>query len=180
MYRSYFAVLVTAFALVLPAHAEERMLLTPPKGFKVVAESSTDKTKTTVLMPQGQSVANWTEKLSTQVLFKQTDEAPEAFRARAEKVALAECPGASFEKLKGGTENLYPVVAWIETCSKPKDGGGVLQTWTKAVQGRENFYVLQKSQRFTPDAKQLKALAKLFDASRVCDTRVPGQRCQQK
>jgi hypothetical protein len=162
------------------AHAEEQMLLTPPKGFKVVAETGSDKAKTTVLVPQGQSVANWTEKLSTQVLFKQADESPEAFRARAEKAALAECPGASFEKLKGGTENLYPVAAWIETCPKPKDGAGPLQTWTKAVQGRENFYVLQKAHRFTPDAKQLKALTRLFDASRVCDTRVPGQRCQQK
>ncbi len=162
------------------AYAEERMLLTPPKGFRVVAESSTDKERTTVLVPQGQSVAAWTEKLSTQVLFKQTVEAPEAFRARAEKAALAECPGATFEKLKGGTENLYPIAAWIETCPKPKDGGGPLLSWTKAVQGRENFYVLQKAHRFTPDAKQVKALTKLFDASRVCDTRVPGQRCQQK
>ncbi|MCG6206050.1 hypothetical protein LPW26_15475 [Rhodopseudomonas sp. HC1] len=180
MCRSYFFVLAATLALVLPAHAEEQMLLTPPKGFKVVAESSTEKTKTAVMVPQGQSAANWTERLSTQLLFKQVDEAPEVFRARAEKAALAECPGATFEKLKGGTENLYPMAAWIETCAKPKDGGGMLQTWTKAVQGRENFYVLQKSHRFAPDAKQLKALTKLFDAARVCDTRVPGQRCKQK
>ncbi|WP_420132341.1 hypothetical protein [Rhodopseudomonas sp.] len=180
MCRRYLAVLAATVALALPAHAEEQMLLKPPKGFKVVAESGTEQTKTTVMVPQGQSVASWTEKLSTQVLLKQADEAPEAFRARSEKAALAECPGATFEKLKGGTENLYPMAAWIETCAKPKDGGGLLQTWTKAVQGRENFYVLQKAQRFVPDAKQLKALTSLFDAARVCDTRVPGQRCQQK
>lgn len=138
------AVLALAAALMPAglAHAEEQMLLTPPKGYKVVAESTTAKTRTAVMVPQGQSVANWTEKLSTQVLLDQADEGPEAFRARTEKAALAECPGATFEKLKGGTENLYPMAAWIETCPKPKDGSGPLQIWTKAVQGRENFYVL--------------------------------------
>jgi hypothetical protein len=175
--------LLALVAALMPAalvHAEEQMLLKPPKGFKVVAESTTAETRTAVMVPQGQSVASWTEKLSTQVLLNQADEAPEAFRARAEKAALAECPDARFEKLKAGTENLYPMVAWIETCPKAKDGGGLEQIWTKAVQGRENFYVLQKAHRFVPDAKQLKALTSLFDATRVCDTRVPGQRCQPK
>ncbi|ABD07050.1 conserved hypothetical protein [Rhodopseudomonas palustris HaA2] len=182
MHRIVVAVLTFAAVLAPLASAEalEQMLLKPPKGFKVVAESKTDTTSTAVMVPDGQSVANWTEKLTTQVLFKQAEQSPSAYRTRSEKAAAAECPGATFETIKDGTENLYPMVAWTETCPKAKDGGKPEITWSKAVRGRENFYLLQKAHRFEPDAKQRKALVRLFDASRVCDTRVPGHRCKQK
>ncbi|WP_322517475.1 hypothetical protein SR870_08070 [Rhodopseudomonas palustris] len=182
MHRRFIAVL--AFAAVLaplvPAQALEQMLLKPPKGFKVVAESKTDTTSTAVMVPDGQSAANWTEKLTTQILFKQAEQSPADYRAHSEKAAAAECPGATFETIKDGTENLYPMVTWTETCPKAKDGGKSEVIWSKAVRGRENFYLLQKAHRFEPNAKQRKALARLFDASRVCDTRVPGHRCKQK
>lgn len=174
------ATLATSALSSALAHAEEQMLLKPPKGYKLVASSNTDTATTAVMVPDGQSVANWTEKLTTQVLHKQADQSPADFRARAEKAAAAQCPGASFEKLKDGTENLYPMVAWTEKCPSAKDSGKLELTWSKAVQGRENFYLLQKAHRFEPNAKQLKALTSLFDAAKVCDTRVPGQRCKQK
>lgn len=180
MHRIFVLAFVATLALPALGHAEEKLLLKPPKGYKVAAESNTEKASTAVMLPDGQSIANWTEKLSTQVVFKQTDQSPADFRTRSEKAALAECPGATFEKLKDGTENLYPMMAWVTKCPGAKDSGKPEWTWSKAVQGRENFYLVQKAHRFEPNAKQLKALAGLFDAARVCDTRVPGQRCKQK
>lgn len=181
MIRIIAAALLAALLIpAAPAHAEEQWLLKPPKGFKVVAESKTDREHTSVLVPDGQSAANWTERLTIQTLFKQADLTPAAYRARSEKAAAAECPGASFEKLKDGTENLFPVAAWIEKCPGAKDGGTPEITWLKAVQGRDHFHLVRRSLRLEPAAKQIKALTSFFDATRVCDTRVPGQRCKPK
>ncbi|MGO3934784.1 hypothetical protein [Rhodopseudomonas pseudopalustris] len=180
MKRVLVVALVATLSQSALARAEEQLLLKPPKGYKIVAESKTDTTKAAVMVPDGQSVANWTEKLTTQVLLNRAEQSPADYRARSEKAALAECPGARFEKLKDGTENLYPMVAWIEKCPQAKESGKPEITWSKAVQGRENFYVMQKAHRFEPNAKQLKVLTSLFDATRVCDTRVPGQRCKLK
>ncbi|WP_022723910.1 hypothetical protein [Rhodopseudomonas sp. B29] len=179
MLRPVVAVLLAALLPAL-AHAEEQMLLKPPKGFKVVAEAKTDKEATTAMVPDGQSIANWTDRLTTQTLFKQADLTPAAYRERVEKAAAAECPGASFEKIKDGTENLYPMASWIEKCPKAKDGGKPEVTWWKAVQGRDSFHVVRRTLRLEPDAKLVKTLTSFFDATRLCDTRVPGQRCKLK
>ena len=40
--------------------------------------------------------------------------------------------------------------------------------------------VMQRTLRAEPDARQLKALTAFFEATRICDTRVPGQRCKPK
>jgi hypothetical protein len=180
MPRFSLSVLIAVFAASTPVLAadHEQMPLKPPKDYKVTAETKTDKDNTVVLLPAKQSAADWTERLTVQTLYRQTEQSPAAYRDGAEKAAAAECPGATFEKLKDGTENLYPMAMWIEKCPRAKDSGKPETTWWKAVQGRENFFLLRRTVRFEPDAKLVKAWTKFFEAARVCDIRVPGQKCK--
>lgn len=158
----------------------EKLLLQSPKGFKVVAEASNDKESTTVMVPGSESIASATTRITAQTLFKQADQSPEAYRAAKEKAAKADCPGASFEQLRHGNENLYPMVMWSESCPQAKEGGRPSLTWWKAVQGRENFYALRLTADAEPNAKQRKLWTRFFEVTRVCDSRVPGQRCTAK
>jgi hypothetical protein len=159
----------------------EKLLLKPPKGYKLTTETSAAKEAIATLLRDGDGGPSWTEKITAQTLFGSAEQSPEAYRDAAQKAAAASCPGVRFERLKpGGTENLYPMAMWSETCPQAKDSGKPEITWVKAVQGRDNFYVLRATMRAEPTAKQLKVWTKLFDATRVCDSRVPGQRCSLK
>ena len=70
------------------------------------------------------------------------------------------------------------MVMWSEICPEAKDKP--VLTWWKAVQGRENFYALRLTADSEPNAKQRKLWTRFFEVSRVCDSRVPGQRCTAK
>lgn len=158
----------------------ERLLLQSPKGFKLAADTANDKESTTVLVPGGENIANATTRITAQTLFRQAEQSPEAYRAARQKAAIAACPGARFEDLRHGNENLYPMVMWSESCPSAKDDDKPSLSWWKAVQGRENFYVLRLAADAEPAPKQRKLWTKFFELSRVCDSRVPGQRCKTK
>jgi hypothetical protein len=158
----------------------ERLPLKPPSGFKVVSDTGADKERTVVLVPRQDSDAEWSERIVLRTLRQQADQTPAAFRATYEKAAAADCPEAQFAEIKHTTENLYPTVMWSERCPKAPANGKPEFRWLKAVQGRENFYLLSRTVRSEPTAKQATAWTKFFDTSRVCDSRVPGQSCKPK
>lgn len=172
------ATLITA--AVASAADTEMLPLKPPGGFKVVSEAGTDKERTVALVPNKESEAEWSERIVVRTLYKQAEQTPAAFRQAFEKAAAADCPEATFAELKHATENLYPTVMWSQRCPQAKATGKPEFTWSKAVQGRENFYLLSRTARAEPTAKQAAAWVKFFDASRVCDSRVPGQSCKPK
>jgi hypothetical protein len=156
----------------------ENLLLKPPKGFKVGFTNKTEKELITEMVPEAQTVENWTEMVTVQIFYNLRDVTPLQYRARIEKLWADACPGAVFTKVKDGTENLYPMTAWSQTCPLNKATGKPEFTWMKGVQGRDSFYLVQKAFKFEPSPKQIKAVTALFDEAKVCDTRVPGQRCK--
>lgn len=175
------AAAVTLVTAAVASAADTEMLpLKPPSGFKVSSENGTDKERTVVLVPKAESEAEWSERIVLRTLYKQAEQTPAAFRAGVEKAALADCPEATFAELKLTTENLYPTMMWSGKCPQAKASGKLEYSWLKAVQGRDNFYVLSRTARFEPNAKQAAAWTKFFDLSRVCDSRVPGQNCKPK
>jgi len=180
MFRLIPLCLIAIVVLATPVFAaeNEQLLLKPPKGFKVGAETKTDKDIKTVLLPDGQSLGNWTERVTAETFLKMNDVAPAAYRDRIVKEFADACPGGTVEKVKDGTENLYPMAIWTQTCPRTKPTGKPEFTWLKAVQGRENFYLLQVSQTAEPAAKQVKKWRAFLEATKVCDVRVPGQRCK--
>jgi len=182
MLRPFVAVSIAMLASAGLCHAAEpeQLLVKPPSGFKIAAETRTAKENTVVLVPAAESASGWTEQITLQTLYKQAEQSPEAYRETAQKATSASCPEVQIERLKQGTENLYPMASWSARCPRAKDGGKPETTWWKAVQGRENFYLIRAVARSELSEKQRKAWAKFFDATRVCDSRVPGQRCKVK
>jgi hypothetical protein len=172
--------LLLAFAVATPALAldDENLLVAVPKGFKVGLTKKSDQQMITEMVPEKESVENWTEIVTVRIFYNQRDVPPAQYRARLEKSGAEACPGASFAKIKDGTENLYPMVAWTQRCPLNKQSGKPEFTWFKAVQGRDNFYEVKKAFKAEPTPKQLKAMTAFLDGAKVCDNRVPGQRCK--
>jgi hypothetical protein len=172
--------LLLAFAVAAPALAldNENIVVAVPKGFKIGFTKKSDQQMTTEMVPEKESLENWTERVTVQIFYDLRDTPPAQHRARLEKQGAEACPGASFAKVKDGTENLYPMVSWSQRCPLNKQTGKPEFTWFKAVQGRDNFYEVKKAFKAEPTAKQLKAMTAFFDGAKVCDSRVPGQRCK--
>lgn len=172
--------LLLALAVVTPAMALENETLTVPlpKGFKVGYTNKNDRQMITEMVPATETVESWSEIVTVQIFYNLRDLSPAAYRALLEKLGAEACPGASFAKVKDGTENLYPVMMWSQSCPLNPKTGKPEFTWFKAVQGRDSLYLVQKAFKAEPTAKQLKAMNAVFDAAKVCDSRVPGQRCK--
>jgi hypothetical protein len=174
--------LAVAVALLMSGSAaaleNENLLVPLPKGFKVGYQNKNDNQLITEMVPTAETVEAWTEMVTVQVFYRMKDVTPAAYRARIEKLWVDACPGATFAKVKEGTENLYPMASWSLTCPLNKATGKPEYTWMKGVQGRDSFYLVQKAFRSEPTPQQVKSVDALLAAAKVCDTRIPGQKCK--
>jgi hypothetical protein len=174
------AAILLACAAPATALENETLLVNLPKGFKVGFHNKTEQQMITEMVPAAETVEAWTEMLTVQIFYNLRDVTPAAYRARIEKLWSDSCPGASFSKLKEATENLYPMALWSQRCPLNKATGQPEYTWMKGVQGRDSFYLVQKAFKAEPTPKQLKDMTALLAAAKVCDTRIPGQKCKLK
>jgi len=50
-------------------------------------------------------------------------------------------------------------------------------TWFKALQGNDNFYLVQKAFKFEPSGEQVTDWVNFLNTVKVCDTRLPDRAC---
>jgi hypothetical protein len=179
MSRLIFPALVAALALGTPACAleNENLLVALPKGFKVGFQNKSAREMISEMVPEGETVENWTEMVTVQIFFNLRGVSPSQYRARVEKLWADSCPGSSFATVKQGIENLYPTETWSQKCPLNQQTGKPELTWFKGVRGSDSFYLVQKAYKFEPTAEQVKLWASFLDDVKVCDTRSPTQPC---
>jgi hypothetical protein len=170
---------LVALALGAPAHAleNENLLVSLPKGFKVGFQNRSARAMISEMVPEGQTVENWTEMVTVLIFFNLRDVSPAQYRARIEKLWAESCPGSTFATVKEGIENLYPTQTWTQKCPVNKQTGKPELTWFKGAQGNDSFYLVQKAYKFEPSAEQVAAWASFLDEVKVCDTCSPTQPC---
>jgi hypothetical protein len=179
MLRIVLLAVITALGLGTPARAleNENLLVTMPKGYKVGFQNKTARELMSEMVPESETVENWTEMVTVQIFFNLRDVSPSQYRARVEKLWVDSCPGSTFAKVKEGIENLYPTQTWSQKCPVNKQTGKPELTWFKGVQGSDSFYLVQKAYRFEPTPEQIATWASFLDDVKVCDTRSPMKPC---
>jgi hypothetical protein len=172
------AILSFSLLLSLPALAldAENLLVTLPPGYNVGYTNHTAKGVITEMVPGGETVENWTEMVTVQILFG-LHEGPASFRLRMEKLWASACPGAKSAAVGGGLVNGYTTMTWRMSCPRNGKTGKPEITWFKAVAGNDSFYVVQKAFKFEPDADEVARWVKYLDGVAVCDTRLPEHAC---
>lgn len=182
MLRILLLAVIAVFAFSASAHAleNENLLVTMPKGYKVGFQNKTARELMSEMVPESETVENWTEMVTVQIFFNLRDVSPSQYRARVEKLWADSCPGSTFAKVKEGIENLYPTQTWSQKCPTNKQTGKPELTWFKGVQGRDSFYLVQKAYKFEPTVEQMAVWASFLDNVKVCDTRSPTQPCPKE
>lgn len=167
-------------ALPVPARAQlknENLLVTMPKGFKVGYRARKDNRAITEMVPDGETVEDWSEMLTVQIFFGLRNGTPLAFRIRVENGWKQACPGGAAQAVSDKPENGYPALMWKLTCARNPQTGKPENTWFKAIAGADSFYVIQKAFRSEPTPAQAAAAAALLDKVSVCDTRRADRAC---
>jgi len=173
-----FTALLLALALAPPAFAfdTETLLVAVPKGYKPDYNAKNARGIITEMVPQGESVKDWTEMVTVQIFFR-AKPGPDAFRERIARGWAKSCKGASAHKITQGKENGYPFALWMLACPRNAETGKPEWTWFKAIQGNDSFYVVQKAFKFEPARLAIIEWTRYLKGISVCDTRGSEHRC---
>jgi hypothetical protein len=177
------SLILAVFALALTGSAAraiegEVLLVTVPKGYKIGYEKKAGNQIMTEMVPQAETVKDWTEMVTVQIFLNMRDVTPAQYRARIENLWGQACAGSEFSKVKEGADGGYPTLTWLQKCPMNNATGKPELTWMKAIQGRDSFYLVQKAYKFEPSAAQKTEWGAYLDGVHVCDTRRADRPCR--
>lgn len=126
------------------------MLSKIPPGYKIVHESSGSAGTIIELIPEGESLAQWTEMLTVQVLRNERGWTLSGFQVAMRELWADMCPCGSTTIIERGRERLQPVLIWSHACPLNKGTGKAENTWFKASIRGGYVVTVQKAFRFSP------------------------------
>lgn len=176
------ATIAAGFVLALvagPAAAQlvnENLLVGMPAGYKVGFNDKNERRIMTEMVPAGETVEAWTEMLTVQIFFR-LKVTPAQFRTRMTELWAKSCPNAQTKSLGEAAENGYPSGLWLSACPRNPATGKPENTWFKAVQGQDSFYIVQKAFKFEPSREQTDTWMEFLRQVSVCDSRAPSHPC---
>ena len=156
---------------------DENLLQGMPEGYKIGFQERQGPIILTEMVPESESVEEWTEMVSSQLFIGLKSVSPETFRAESRKKWLEACKDGNFAEIASGEESGYPMALWMLSCPHSKAPGRPEITWFKAIRGQDAFYVVQKSFRFEPSNEQVQQSMRYLRQISVCDTRIPQRAC---
>jgi hypothetical protein len=154
----------------------ENLLQKQPLGYKVGFQATRDHTTVTELMPEGESVENWTEMVTVQV-FRDMKASPDVFQKTVKLLWMNACPNGTVTAPVMGNENGYPSAYWAMRCPLNSRTGKPEATFVKTIKGNDAFYVIQKAFTFAPSNEQTALWVQYLRAIQVCDERLADRRC---
>ncbi|TXI95343.1 MAG: hypothetical protein E6Q34_03220 [Burkholderiaceae bacterium] len=156
---------------------DENLLQGMPAGYKIGFQERQGPIILTEMVPESESVEEWTEMVTSQLFIGLKSVSPETFRAESRKKWLEACKDGNFAEIASGEESGYPMALWMLSCPHSKAPGRPEITWFKAIRGQDAFYVVQKSFRFEPSNEQVQQSMRYLRQVGVCDTRIPQRTC---
>lgn len=168
---------VLALPAVAAAQDAEMLMRSMPAGYHVEHEHSDGTTATTRMLPQGQSGNEWSELVTFHVFAGRKAASPERFQLALAAAWLELCHGGTAARVAQGKENGYTFSIWSQSCPLNPATGRPESTWTKAIEGNEGFYLVQKSFRFEPNDVQVRESIEYLGSVTVCDPRLPDRPC---
>ena len=168
----------TAIAGAARAELENENLLAPlPPGYKIDFQNRQGNATITEMVPTNETVQNWTEMVTVQIFYGLRSVTPQQFKARMEQLWGNACPGSQSKPLAERNERGYPALMWVLLCPQNKATGKPENTWFKAIQGRDSFYVVQKAYKFAPSKEQEDHWLAYLTSVAVCDSRSAQSPC---
>src|SRR5215470_9338421 len=165
-------VLTLVVLAAVPAYAQfvdENLLLRIPQGYKTDYQAKNATEEINEMVPQGETVQNWTEMVTVQIFSNLKNVDPKQMRDGVAKGWLETCTNGGNHQVADTTENGYSTLVWQLSCPKNPETGKPEWTWFKAIRGNDSLYVVQKAFRFEPSREQITTWVQYLRGVTVCD-----------
>lgn len=174
-------IILAAFATPALAWASspieaENLLQGLPNGFKIAAQSSQGTLDTTEMIPQQETLDDWSTMITTQVYHGLKIRADELQAGLGQQFSQA-CPGAESQKLLADRANGYEYSLWSHQCPLNPGTGKPEHMYMKAWEGNDALYVVQYAFRYAPSNDDITGAATYLTKVMVCDSRVADRAC---
>jgi hypothetical protein len=155
----------------------ENLLEQMPSGFKIGYQTSHDGMNMQEWVPEGETVENWSEMVTTQIFLGRKDLDTAQFLNFIGQKWLKDCTGSTPNAIHTGNANGYPVSMLLLQCPLNPQSGKPETTLFRAIKGSDSFYIVQRSARSIPSKDQIAKMAQFLGTVNVCDTRSPEHPC---
>ncbi|MDR3435961.1 hypothetical protein [Telmatospirillum sp.] len=125
----------------------EQLYVLPPKGWDVAYHDSKGNIDVTEVLPPGQTLKNWTEMLTVQMISGQPVKTPQDVLTDQVEVIKNACEDIGAGRLNLAVENGYETALRAIACPKSKQWGDGELSLYKVISGRERAYVVWRSWR---------------------------------
>jgi hypothetical protein len=177
-----FLIFAAALAILATSHpcraqaTGENLLVALPTGYKVAGETKQGDKIMTLMIPEAQTIEQWTELVTTLVFLGAKDADIAQFAANMQTQWLGTCKGGAVAPVRNGQESGMSFVIWVQVC--PRDPATLSEyTYIKALAGRDSVYVVQKAAKFAPTKEYAARWMQYLRGVSVCDTRLPNHPC---
>lgn len=166
-------------------NAGEQLFVPPPNGWKVGFHDRKGNVDVTEVVPAGQTVTEWSEMLTVQVISgKPSKAAQDVLKDQLVDIQNA-CEDVGAGQANLGVENGYETALRAVACTKSKQWGKGELNLYKVLVGRDRIYIVSRSWRGEPFQKDRLPIPPEKTAEWlgfmqhvvVCDSRDPKHPC---
>ncbi len=186
-FLTYSALLLTipfvcgpAFAQQKPALKNENLLVSLPVGYKTAYQTRLKNMQMTEMIPQSQSLKNWSDMVTVQIFLNDKKLTPISFFQLMRSTHRKACKGSLSTLIKKGVENGYAFSFFLLICPRNKKTNKSEYTWFKTIRGKDSFYVVQKAWKKAPRKQSIVKWTRFLRQISVCDTRSARHKCPNK
>lgn len=155
----------------------ENLLAEVPSGFKIDYQAEQNGVVINEMVPEGESVNDWTTLVTVQIFMGMTNTAPEQYQENMTQSWFNACENSESYPVADGEENGYNFMLWQLYCPLNPSTQKVEYAYLKAIQGNDSFYLVQVAFRHEPSSDEITQWMQYLKQVQVCDSRIPEQAC---
>lgn len=155
----------------------ENLLVDIPTGFKIDYEAKQGNVIINEMVPEDESVNEWTTMITVQIFLGMTESTPEEYQETMTQSWFNACADSASNPVASGEENGYKYIVWQLYCPLNAATQMSEETYFKAIQGNDSFYLVQVAFRHEPSPDEITQWMQYLKTVQVCDSRIPERAC---
>ena len=160
-----------------PGLENENLLAAIPAGFKIDYQGKENNFVINEMVPQSESVNNWTTLITVEIFLGEKNTTPEQYQQTLTERWFNACSDSESYPVADGEENGYEFVLWQLYCPLNQSTQTMEYTYLKAIQGNDSFYLVQVAFRHEPSSDEITQWMEYLKRVQVCDSRIPERAC---